>query len=267
MPYDFWWVSSTLLSSSCTYIFDRKLDSDLYAHVKASGRPQGTTHELLQNCIYPVPANSSNNATASGVSQSRAQPKTTHCASASCDPRFKDSFSSSVSSPPSSGTPVAQHDVQSAARQTWCNGSSDSANHLYAIVPQLPRTMRHATDQSPAALLHVHGESQYNVQHHHRRGNTSHGQQLPTNNFDASEPQIQCLWNDTQGQCGFTADTVTTVLKHISSHHLCEHQEHDSQVQCRCRGCLLRRTIRRDTILRHIREIHYGDKFRRKYLP
>jgi len=53
MPYDFWWVSSTLLCSSRAYFFDRKLDSDLYAHVKASGRPQGTalSHEVRQTSM------------------------------------------------------------------------------------------------------------------------------------------------------------------------------------------------------------------------
>lgn len=48
MLYDFWWVSSTPLCSSRAYVFGRKLDSDLYAHVKASGRSQGMTHEVCQ---------------------------------------------------------------------------------------------------------------------------------------------------------------------------------------------------------------------------
>ncbi|KAG1745737.1 hypothetical protein EDB19DRAFT_1692436 [Suillus lakei] len=232
--------------------FDRKLDSDLYAHVKASGRPQGTAHEPLQKCMYPVPMNPYNNATASAVSQYRAQPKTDYCAS----PRVEDSLSSSVLSLSSSGKAVAQHHVQ-----------SDSPNYLYAINPQSHSTMPHATSKSPAAPSHAHRGSQHNVHHHQLRGDIPHEQELPFNNFDVSESQTQCLWNDSQGQCGFIADTVTTVLRHISLHHLREHQQPDCQVQCRCRGCLLRRTIRRDTILRHIREIHYGDKFRRKHSP
>lgn len=50
MQYDFWWASSTLLPSSHTYLFDfRKLDSDLYAHVKACGHLQGIPHEVRQS--------------------------------------------------------------------------------------------------------------------------------------------------------------------------------------------------------------------------
>ncbi|KAG2346525.1 hypothetical protein BDR05DRAFT_959451 [Suillus weaverae] len=239
MPYDFW-----------------KLDSDLYAHVKASGSPHGTAHEPPQNCMYPVHTNSCNNDTASAFSQYHAQSKTSYCASASCDPRVEDSLSSSVSSPSSSGKAVAQHYAQSAARQSLCYGSTgDSPCYLYAVNPQLPSTMEHATGKFPAALLHVH------------RGDIPHEQEPPFNHFNVSQSPTHCLWNDSQGQCSFTADTLTTVMKHISSHHLREHQHPDCQVQCRCRGCLLPRTIRRDTILRHIREIHYGDKFRRKHSP
>lgn len=218
MPYDFW-----------------KLDSDLYAHVKASGRPQVTARE---NCMHPVHMNSCNNATASAVLQHRAQSKTSYCGSSSGDPHVEDSLSSSEKA-------VAQHHAQSVARQSLRYGSSGSPNYLYSVDPQLPSTMPHAIGKFPATLLHVH------------RGDIPHEQESPT----------RCLWKDSQGQCSFTADTVTTVMKHISLYHLHEHQHPDCQVQCRCRGCLLPKTIRRDTILRHIREIHYGDKFRRKHSP
>lgn len=236
MQYDFW-----------------KLDSDLYAHVKACGHPQGTPHEPLQNCMYLVHTNSCNNGAAPTAPQHRTQSKTSYCASASCDPHVGDSLSSSVSSLSSSRKAVAQHYTQRVAGQTLSYGSTDSPNYLYTVDPQLPSTMPHATGKFPAALSHVH------------RGHTPHEQEPSFNDFYVSESPTQCLWNDSQGQCSFTADTVTTVMKHISSHHLREYQDPNCQVQCRCRGCLLRKTIRRDTILRHIREIHYGDKFRRKH--
>ncbi|KAG1874939.1 hypothetical protein F4604DRAFT_1763092 [Suillus subluteus] len=245
MPYDFWWVSSTLIYSSCAHIFDRKLDSDLYAHVKASGCPQGTAYE---NFMHPVHMNSCDNATTSAVSQHRAQSKTSYCASDSCDPHVEDSLSSSEK-------PVTQHYAQSVARQSLRHGFSDSPNYLYSVDPQLPSTMPHTIGKFPATLLHDH------------RGDIPGEQEPPFNNSNASESPTQCLWNDSQGQCSFTADTVMTVVKHISLYHLHEHQHPDCQVQCRCRGCLLPKTIRRDTILRHIREIHYGDKFRRKHSP
>ncbi|KAG2356713.1 hypothetical protein BDR07DRAFT_1422508 [Suillus spraguei] len=239
MPYDFW-----------------KLDSDLYAHVKASGRSQGTTHEPLQNSVYPVHINSCDNDTASVISQHHAQSKTSHCAtSASCDTHVEDSLSSSASSLSNSEKAVAQHCAHSIAMQYSCYDSGDSPNYLYAVNPQLANTMPHATTQFPVALLHKHLED------------TPHEQESPFNSFNVSESPTPCLWNDSQGQCSFTADNVTIVMKHISSYHLREYQHPDCQVQCRCRGCLLRRTIRRDTILRHIREKHYGDKFRRRHSP
>ncbi|KAJ8592189.1 hypothetical protein M405DRAFT_880089 [Rhizopogon salebrosus TDB-379] len=74
----------------------------------------------------------------------------------------------------------------------------------------------------------------------------------------------ECVWNDRQGQCNFTTDTVANVLTHISSCHLRGYPQSDTHVQCQCRGCTLRRPIRRDTVLRHVREIHYADKYRRK---
>ncbi|OAX43144.1 hypothetical protein K503DRAFT_222869 [Rhizopogon vinicolor AM-OR11-026] len=77
-------------------------------------------------------------------------------------------------------------------------------------------------------------------------------------------PLYECLWNDGRDQCSLTASTVTDVIKHISTHHLRGHPLHDNHVLCQCRDCPLRKLIRRDTILRHIREIHYSDKYRRR---
>ncbi|KAG2136918.1 uncharacterized protein EDB93DRAFT_770520 [Suillus bovinus] len=235
MLYNFWWVSSTSIFCSRAYILDRKIDSDLYAHVKASGRSQGMAHE---NCVHNAHTDPCNSA--SPVQQYRAQSKTGYCASASCDPHVEDLLSSSASPLTSSGKAVAQHYTQSTAGQSLYNSST--SNYPYTVDPQLPSSMPHATD-------------------------IPHEQEPPFNNFDVSESPIQCLWSDRQGQCSFTATTVSTMMKHISAHHLREHQHPDCHVRCRCRGCLLQRTIRRDTILRHIREIHYGDKFRRKHSP
>jgi hypothetical protein len=38
LPYNFWCVCFTLLNSSSAYVFGRKVDSELYLHVKASTR-------------------------------------------------------------------------------------------------------------------------------------------------------------------------------------------------------------------------------------
>ncbi|KAJ8593341.1 hypothetical protein M405DRAFT_811101 [Rhizopogon salebrosus TDB-379] len=75
---------------------------------------------------------------------------------------------------------------------------------------------------------------------------------------------LECLWNDNHGPCGFTTDTVPSVLNHISSCHLRGHPHADDKVECRCRDCPLPKAIRRDTLRRHIREVHYADKYRCK---
>lgn len=86
--------------------------------------------------------------------------------------------------------------------------------------------------------------------------------QFDTHCAAAGQPaQISCLWTN---QCGFAADTIKSMLTHISSQHFRKKQQSASQVQCHI--CSPPMTIRRDTIRRHIREIHYRDKYRRKRL-
>ncbi|KAG1725483.1 kinase-like domain-containing protein [Suillus paluster] len=86
-----------------------------------------------------------------------------------------------------------------------------------------------------------------------------------TLNGPMSEAQFKCLWNDGQGQCGVTERTAKSMLQHISSQHLHEHPRPDSPVQCRWPGCPVQGSLRRDTMLRHIRERHYGTKYRRAH--
>ncbi|KAG1849131.1 hypothetical protein DFJ58DRAFT_729620 [Suillus subalutaceus] len=80
---------------------------------------------------------------------------------------------------------------------------------------------------------------------------------------DGFPTQIPCLWTDHQGKCDFSVNTIKSMLTHISSQHLRKKQPSASQVQCHI--CSPPKTIRRDTIRRHIREIHYGDKCRRRH--
>ncbi|KAG2152724.1 hypothetical protein DEU56DRAFT_512743 [Suillus clintonianus] len=90
--------------------------------------------------------------------------------------------------------------------------------------------------------------------------------------FSGTTPQSQsrCLWD--RGQCSFTADTVKSVIEHIASDHLPKHVLPARKVKSdhpprhvlpvrrvKCQVCSPPKTFRRDTILRHIREVHYGD--------
>lgn len=72
-----------------------------------------------------------------------------------------------------------------------------------------------------------------------------------------------CSWGQSGSDCKFTAETVADVIKHISAAHIRNYRQLD-HIRCRCNACPLNKVIRRDTLIRHIREIHYGDKYRRK---
>ncbi|KAG0706504.1 hypothetical protein DFH29DRAFT_154189 [Suillus ampliporus] len=193
--------------------------------------------------------------TGSPVSPWHAQLKTGYWQSSPGDRRGDDSLSRSVLSPSS---PVAQHDVRSAVAQTSCNRSGDSPNPSRANDPRLlANTTLHETGQSPTMLLHSHWVSQPDVLHHQLREGMIREQDLSSND-DVTQLQRECLWTNGQGRCGFTAGTVKSMLKHVSSCHL--HQPPARRMQCLFGGCS--RTMRRDTICRHIREMHYGEKRR-----
>ncbi|KAG0692963.1 hypothetical protein DFH29DRAFT_966546 [Suillus ampliporus] len=229
----------------CRMLCDCRRKQHPYVHFEAPGCPGWMANEPLQNDMHPEFRNLHDFDTAFHVSQCHAQSKTS-CwpSSPGSDLRSDDSLSRIVLSPSSFlSTAVAQHDVRSAVRQTSCNGFGDSPE----------------TGQSPTTLLHSHWVSQPDTLHHQLQEGTICEQDLSFN-IDVSQLRRECLWTDGQGRCGFMADTVKSMLKHVSSYHL--HQPPAHQVQCLFGGCS--RTMRRDTILRHIREIHYGDKSRCK---
>ncbi|KAG0693706.1 hypothetical protein DFH29DRAFT_963378 [Suillus ampliporus] len=224
------------MSASRAYFFSRKQHPEAYVHFEAPGCPGWMANEPLQNDMHPEFSNLHDSDTAFHVSQCRAQPKTS-CwpPSPGSDLRGDDSLSRIVLSPSGFlGTAVAQHDVR----------------RYNSFTGHWP---------SPTTLLHSHWVSQPDTIHHQLREGMIREQDLSFNN-DLSQLQRECLWTDGQGRCGFMADTVKSMLKHVSSYHL--HQPPASQVQCLFGGCS--RAMRRDTILRHIREIHYGDKSRCK---
>ncbi|KAG0699806.1 hypothetical protein DFH29DRAFT_935113 [Suillus ampliporus] len=177
------WVPYILPRSSRAHLFSRQKGSELYGHVKASGRPGWMANE--NDIVHPEFSNLHNH----------------------------DSDTTSVveSSPSSSlATAVARHDVRSVTRQT------------------------------------------HDTLHPRIWEGTFYEQEL---SFD----------NDLS-QCNGNACGLTSILKHVSSRHLREYLQPASKVRCQFGDCSLSRPMRRDTILRHIREIHYGDKSRRKHL-
>ncbi|KAG1882863.1 hypothetical protein F4604DRAFT_309509 [Suillus subluteus] len=79
---------------------------------------------------------------------------------------------------------------------------------------------------------------------------------------DGFSTQIRCLWPNHQGQCGVSEDTTESILTHISRRHL---PKTEPCVRVQCSICSPPKTLRRDTILRHIREQHYEDNSRRQH--
>ncbi|KAG0701150.1 hypothetical protein DFH29DRAFT_1000447 [Suillus ampliporus] len=76
----------------------------------------------------------------------------------------------------------------------------------------------------------------------------------PLHDVHASHSPDRCLWMTGDAVCGMAAD-VNAISEHVALFHL-DRVPSDSQVPCLFRGCL--KTVRRDTILRHIRSVHFG---------
>ena len=81
-------------------------------------------------------------------------------------------------------------------------------------------------------------------------GNTVNNHQ--SESYAGSHESI-CEWDN--GSCGWTVD-LGEVAKHMSTHHLQPRLPAASLLDCRWKGCRLSKPIRRDTIVRHIREKH-----------
>ncbi|KAG1732913.1 uncharacterized protein EDB91DRAFT_1084643 [Suillus paluster] len=73
-----------------------------------------------------------------------------------------------------------------------------------------------------------------------------------------------CGWSDDHGSCNNTVN-VTRIGEHMLSCHFKSPLRADSRLECRWKGCQLRKPIRRDTMVRHIVEKHLGVKYRSKH--
>lgn len=72
-----------------------------------------------------------------------------------------------------------------------------------------------------------------------------------------------CKWNDGHGICGRTINAARTG-EHMLSYHFKSPLPAGSRLGCLWEGCELHKLVRRDTIIRHIVEIHLGLKTRCK---
>jgi len=78
----------------------------------------------------------------------------------------------------------------------------------------------------------------------------------------ASNCSVTCKWNDGHGSCDKKANEGD-IVHHVSSSHLLPGPSRTA-MRCRWEGCKLQKPIRRDTIIRHIRQIHLGIRPRRQ---
>ncbi|KAG1798289.1 uncharacterized protein BJ212DRAFT_1365791 [Suillus subaureus] len=72
-----------------------------------------------------------------------------------------------------------------------------------------------------------------------------------------------CRWNDGYGICGRSINAAG-IGEHMLSYHFKSPLPADSRLECLWEGCKLHKPVRRDTIIRHIVEIHLGLKNRCK---
>ncbi|KAG1841427.1 hypothetical protein DFJ58DRAFT_808390 [Suillus subalutaceus] len=78
----------------------------------------------------------------------------------------------------------------------------------------------------------------------------------------ASGRLLVCKWNNDHGPCNKTIDEGE-IANHLRSSHL-PRSGCTPVVKCQWKGCKLPNLIRRDTIIRHIRQIHLKIKPRRQ---
>ncbi|KAG1867132.1 hypothetical protein C8R48DRAFT_794787 [Suillus tomentosus] len=72
-----------------------------------------------------------------------------------------------------------------------------------------------------------------------------------------------CQWNDGHGACGKTISAANTT-NHVKSYHFKPHSPPAERLKCLWKDCELHKSVRRDTIIRHIKEKHLGHKYRSK---
>lgn len=118
--------------------------------------------------------------------------------------------------------------------------STLSPSDALALFVLLERIVRH---DNHSAAIHSSGISGSNLDQ-------------PLHNVDASHSPDRCLWMTGDVECGMAAD-VNSISDHVASFHL-DRVPSDRLVPCLFKGCLLLKTVRRDTILRHIRSVHFG---------
>ncbi|KAG2035430.1 hypothetical protein BDR03DRAFT_528568 [Suillus americanus] len=92
----------------------------------------------------------------------------------------------------------------------------------------------------------------------------SHPHPVPDDQSEshASDCLLVCKWNDGDGPCGKTEDSEREFVNHLSSFHLPPSMR--TRIKCQWEGCTLQKFIRRDTVHRHIRQIHLRIRPRRQ---
>jgi len=77
---------------------------------------------------------------------------------------------------------------------------------------------------------------------------------VPVSPTDGRGPISACGWDDGGGPCGINVHK-DRIAEHMKSFHVKSHLSSESRLECRWKGC--GKTLRRDTIFRHILEKHY----------
>ena len=132
-----------------------------------------------------------------------------------------------------------------------------SSNSLFALNVGL-RDINLA-DSSSIAYSESSIQSFHYDTHHHVQFQEEPYREYPVNNHSselhASGHSFDCKWNDGHGLCGRPTDT-DRIPEHMAAYHFKRLDSPDNQLKCRWEGCRRSKYYRRDTIIRHIREVH-----------
>ncbi|KAJ8593321.1 hypothetical protein M405DRAFT_811203 [Rhizopogon salebrosus TDB-379] len=121
------------------------------------------------------------------------------------------------------------------------------------------------SEPSSTSFVHSMPESPQNdITMHQGTTPTTHEHPVhPVNDHSESrtDGRMVCQWDDDNGQCGKTIIVRRDeFVAHLRSYHFKSSMDGDTLVQCRWMGC--RKSMRRDTMFRHICEVHFERKRR-----
>ncbi|KAG2346526.1 hypothetical protein BDR05DRAFT_959456 [Suillus weaverae] len=162
---------------------------------------------------------------------------------------------------------IAQGDIQSGVAG-WHPRRISSSYPPYAFSDHLPAHNMGFSDTNLADswLISPMQGFQHDPRHQIQEEVCAHPRYVVGD--DESDSRVGCVstckWNDGHGICG-RAINAARIGEHMISYHFKSPMPANSRLECLWKDCELPKSVRRDTIIRHIVEKHLGLKYRCKH--